>query len=70
MSDTRTNELLLRLVRALKYVNGLLSDDRNELYAIENELMAIQNTGQFPQLTTRPQKPKKTGKHTGKGRGK
>lgn len=30
--------------------------------------MALQNTGQFPQLTTKIQKPKKTGKTGKKGR--
>ena len=31
--------------------------------------MALQNTGVFPQLTTKPQKPKKTGKKGGSKRG-
>ena len=62
MSDTRTNEHIEdRVLNAVMYIPVwaliMLSDSR----------MAVQSTGQFPQLNTKPQKPKKTGKKGKRG---
>jgi len=65
MSDTQTNEFLLRIIRCVRFADGMLSEDYNELDRIKEELMALQTSGQAPKLNI---KPKATGgkKRSGK----